>query len=119
MKPKPWEREPHYRIFYTEGLLCYTIRHPEFKHWCGYVVSPKPLPVKSGDWQYPDVDVHGGCTYYEQDDELGGWVVGFDCAHAGDLSPGLTMSMPEDKYRDMEFVMGECRHLAHQIKELV
>lgn len=48
------------------------------------------------------------------------WWLGFDCAHAGDISPGYarysrSFADREDSYRDIAYVEGECRSLAKQI----
>lgn len=65
--------------------------------------------------------VHGGLTFSQ-----GAWF-GFDCAHAGDLSPGLNatlrgMGMERESslrlgnvYRDEAYVIGECERLAKQL----
>jgi hypothetical protein len=63
--------------------------------------------------------------------------IGFDCAHAGDLSPKMEADMeriyaakgetrfkpphsylPKDTYKTIEYVQGECRELAKQLKEI-
>ncbi len=86
------------------------------------------------------LDVHGGITfsdeyresdsgdpstgiYYlpEEDEEVDIWWFGFDCAHAGDLSPGMMYHMPaflgleEGVYRTVEYVQKEIQGLAKQL----
>lgn len=66
-----------------------------------------------------------------EDDNV--WWLGFDCAHAGDISPAfdhltklsqLKTAMvtdsrwPADEYRDMAYVTRECEDLAKQLVEL-
>jgi hypothetical protein len=61
------------------------------------------------------------------------WWLGFDCAHSGDMSPGLryegrSIAWPTDlrsrgnrvgeTYRTLDYVKGECRSLARQLKEI-
>ncbi len=69
-------------------------------------------------------DVHGGLTWAS--DHAGGpshkdkgyWWFGFDCAHAGDLSPSMDASKfgQEDYiYRDLAYAKEECRDLARQL----
>lgn len=54
---------------------------------------------------------HGGLTYGRD-----GWL-GFDCGHAGDLTPCMTFFAGEDKYRDMLYVTAQCERLAEQLSE--
>ena len=59
------------------------------------------------------------------------WWFGFDCAHFGDLMPGLRAVLAEmrskvplvppgmdEVYRDMDYVMAECAGLAQQLKQI-
>lgn len=47
------------------------------------------------------------------------WWFGFDCAHSGDVSPGMSreyrMNIPGDTYRNVAYVREECRSLAEQL----
>lgn len=68
-----------------------------------------------------DTAAHGGVTYSEPTD-LDRWRIGFDCAHAYDLTPHSFMvlraaSVPlreDDVYRSLEFVQSVLHRLAHQ-----
>ena len=64
--------------------------------------------------------VHGGITYCAdrepKQEPDGNWWLGFDCAHSGDLSPGLGFSFSGDIYRDIEYVKAECEALAQQLR---
>jgi len=78
--------------------------------------------------QYP-IDIlvrcHGGLTYSGSGNQFGddraSWWFGFDCSHAGDLTPGLRehrldMGMPsvfdDEKCRDFEYVKEAARKAA-------
>ena len=73
--------------------------------------------VKPGDTSLDlvlAVDVHGGLTYSRANKD-GGWVLGFDCAHAGDArTPDDTNGI----WRDAAFVAAECRSMADQVQAL-
>ena len=75
----------------------------------------------------PDVvfQVHGGLTYSSKKagdgTGLEGWWFGFDCGHAGDLSPGLSKYHdpgPNETYRTIEYVRNEAKSLAAQLAAL-
>lgn len=65
------------------------------------------------------VRVHGGLTFADQfhdqsaDDPR--WWFGFDCAHAGDLTPASPASLRLGVYRDWEYVKAQCARLAAQL----
>ena len=84
------------------------------------------------------LDAHGGLNFSgfcsEYGDESKGvchapgpgetdrvWWFGFDCAHLYDVSPGRLSPPhrnprnPDGIYRDLFYVEGECRNLAHQL----
>ena len=65
----------------------------------GYVIIPKGHELHGKHYDDINVDVHGGLTYSDKltediasmffpkddlKDDIGGWLVGFDCAHYGD-----------------------------------
>lgn len=69
--------------------------------------------------------VHGGLTYAggklpTADEPDGNWWFGFDCAHAGDLAPGLLEygRYDGDIYRDQQYVVAECQSLAAQLTKI-
>lgn len=56
------------------------------------------------------------------------WWLGFDCAHAGDYGPydakraeagGIWALIPDDQYRTLSYVKGECAALATQLASAV
>lgn len=66
------------------------------------------------------IDVHGGLTYADdaapRRDADGMWWFGFDCAHAGDLSPRMFERYGDNGiYRDMAYAERETRSLARQL----
>ena len=80
--------------------------------------------------------VHGGITYsrechgkicHKTDNGDHVWWFGFDCAHAGDKTHFTKKSLEiesafsdlhkTDVYRDVNYVMGECKSLAKQLKQ--
>jgi hypothetical protein len=84
---------------------------------CGYVVitSDNKLYGLDYDHLYSQIDthVHGGLTYSDEGEN--GWVIGFDCAHAGDLCPAFPYY--DGVYRTKEFVISECEKLAEAISK--
>lgn len=134
----PWDYEPD-RIEWKSptGLDCLMVRHPSLLHWCGYVGVPVTNKHFGSFYDDVAVDIHGGLTYSDRCrghicHETGGgdhvWWLGFDCAHAGDLSPGMLRFKFElntagtglferngDIYRDSVFVKRECENLAAQL----
>lgn len=66
--------------------------------------------------------VHGGLTWAGKFEDRKGfnpdlWYFGFDCAHAGDLSPGAGFSFSGSVYRDADFVLKEVFSLADQLRD--
>ena len=102
-------------------MKCYLQRHNKMKHLCGYVVLTEDNKFWYKDYDRVSVQVHGGLTY-AGDGENGTWVLGFDCAHSGDLVPSfqdnrLNLNYLNDVYRDKEYVISECESLAEQLSE--
>ena len=148
----PWQNEPD-KLQWTDqqtGLPC-LIKRNRMGALCGYVGVSEGHPWFGKDYDYdmePYPDVHGGITYGDlcEDDapEAIGichvpapgepdrvWWLGFDCAHSGDLIPGLEWTHREveakmreeghivdsqwrDVYRDVAYVRHECEGLARQ-----
>lgn len=90
---------------------------------CGYVLIPEGHPWNGKDYDdLTDVHVHGGLTYCAKADghagleSKGGWIIGFDCAHAGDLIPLIGALSAIDEYKDEDYVRGEIKRLTLQAK---
>lgn len=136
---EPWENEPDEHTDEHAGLAIAVKRCRNLKHLCGYVGLPEGHRYFGCSHKQIPIDVHGGLTYSEHDDD-GLWWVGFDCAHAGDLVPG-TCSNPLDDlivdfateaerdglvgqitgpgatYRSFEWVLAETLRLAGALAE--
>ena len=139
-----WVEEPDEVIFYYKEVRCKIIRCRAYEtdfsmfggHLCGYVIVPHNHPWFGKSWDNLSADVHGGLTYYRE--EGSDWVIGFDCAHSGDLSPSiesfkrkyqddfireLKQRFPQSKhlfkvtYRNIAFVEAECKSLVDQMLE--
>ncbi len=134
-----WRGEPD-KVQWTDpatGLACLAKRNPNFGNWCGYVgIGPDHPWHGKGYGDLPDggPSVHGGLTYASKCEEgpaeetichvpAAGepdhlWWFGFDCAHGGDLTPGMPSLLTfglGDVYRPLPYVRSECARLAAQI----
>ena len=132
MTEKPWENEPDELYFVEHGLPCQILRIKPLGHLCGYIGVPPGHRMHgyrySGYEALPDLRVHGGLTYSNskpQTDfqrEYPGYTwFGFDCAHLGDIVPGMLEvhgRYSEGTYKTIRFVEMELRDLARQIKEV-
>jgi hypothetical protein len=150
----PWHAEPDRAEWEHAGLPCLAVRHSRSGHWCGYAAVPPshPLHGQPYDAEAVTVDVHGGLTYADRchghichvpkpgaPDDV--WWFGFDCAHAGDVSPsyvnqrvGQGYPWPEapydhaaavaadrfdvERYRTLDYVRAETNRLAEQLAAL-
>lgn len=134
IQERPWEDEPDTASWVDDvtGYKCTIWRHPTIGHLCGYVAIPKGHPLHGQGYDDINhfVEVHGGLTYCDEDKETGEWVVGFDCSHAGDFSPKLSLTLLKytdsdaemmdyrirsEVYRDWAYVDGQVRELARQL----
>ncbi len=97
-------------------------KHPDTMPGIGEVIS--------------NISIHGGLTYagFWPDKVPDLWFFGFDCAHAGDLCPGLMATLKRihideritlreefllgDTYRTIDYVKAECASLAAQLKAI-
>ena len=150
---RPWENEPNRVEFKYKGYHCLINRvnhrpaeNPKdwLGHLCGYVALPKGHPFHGKPTEEIDVEVHGGLTYARKcegeichvpkdgEDDNVFWI-GFDCAHFGDLIPGIyEMRQPggilhdihmaygersHEKYKSIAFVKNEIRNLVKQLEK--
>jgi len=90
-EPGEWDNELDRYEWTTEAGLPGLIVRNSFGALCGYVAVPAGHAQHGRKYQdIPDVDVHGGLTYSGSAGEPDNvWWFGFDCAHSGDLAPGL------------------------------
>lgn len=98
------------------------IRRNNSLAFCGYVVITSDNKLFGLDYDSiyskVNISVHGGLTY--SDEGEGGWIIGFDCSHSGDLCPSFLQYgriLDGDIYRTKEFVISECESLADSISE--
>lgn len=109
-----WEMEPDEALFVSHGYWCEVKRHSELGHLCGYVYMGAHHPLASE--AEPDLAVHGGITFNN------GTKMGFDCGHAGDMSPfirthfGYSNPGYSEVYRNMAFVKAQLDNLAAQLR---
>ena len=127
------EQEGNYKKFDYKEYECLILRPRPFLsgHLCGYVKlkeTDKNYNLAKKDAYDLDYEVHGGITFGGTPTIRGlpvketGYWIGFDCAHAFDLQPMNNiiyeeLSLPNEIYRDMEYVVQECRNLVDQILE--
>lgn len=131
MIEKPWLTEPNEVKWVDQatGLICLILRAGEMGHLCGYVRIPRhhTLYLKSRRIKAEQhIQVHGGITFTGEMRRQGGgkrpgrWI-GFDCAHAWDLVPGLLRHRgisAENAYRDIAYVTNQVERMARQVKSM-
>lgn len=136
-----WIDEPDYMEFTHDGIDCKILRNPELGNFCGYCKIPEGHQDFGKDYDDNPCDAYCGLTYSDQEED--GYWIGFDCAHAGDIVPGLEKSIEEARaahdgelkeckelfpnvfkdyifqstYKNIDFVKAECIKIAKQIKE--
>ena len=116
------------------GLPAVILLVNDGSHHCGYVALPADLADKDfigyGSGECVDISVHGGVTYQDAlpqlEDKI---VIGFDCAHWGDLmkcpekykGTGMeNMSMySEGVWRDEQYCIDECESMAKQLMAML
>lgn len=124
---EPWNHEPDGLWFTTVyGYAALIVRHPYFKHLCGYMGVPPGHPWYGLNYDADALDctVHGGVTYTDKEPpkypdcpltDAGLWWLGFDCAHCGDYMPGLNARIgPYETYRTLDYVQTQLEGLAEQ-----
>jgi len=105
---------------WTNSLKCF-IQRNSLGAWCGYTTIPKSFPIDFDDEIH--LNCHGGVTYQSQD-QNGDLVVGFDCAHVGDLVPKIMefnsgFMFQRDTYRDKQYVIDEVNSMVEQVLQIV
>jgi len=97
---------------------CIIRRNTRGGHLCGYVTLTPDNDFFGKDYDNIPVHCHGGLTYAS--DEGDKWVIGFDCAHYGDLQPfwsNQEIYGSNGTYKDMDYVSKECESICEQISE--
>lgn len=139
---KPVPNEPDFVKGWLHGMAYRIVRHPDMGHLCGYVKLPKGHPLlkaaKAGGYGMKGwgsrqkygrkehgydakalrcLSVHGGLTWSGHLPTRrgeGGYWLGFDCAHYGDLVPSLDDKL-DGTYRTIEYVRKELDCLIQQV----
>lgn len=141
-----WMEEPDEVYFDYKGMQC-RIKRNSLGALCGYVMIPKKHSLYNKDDEHLGIQVHGGITYQNFDDEGKYWI-GFDCVHSGDLKPRFEIieknikdekdpelkqiyeltekfkkMLPDSElwkitYKNISFVTKECKHMVDQILEM-
>jgi hypothetical protein len=128
-----WTTEPNRKhwIDPTTRLDCLIVRN-RIGALCGYVGVPNTHPWYGMHYDAVDAYCHGGLTFsskcnahvrHDANTETVAnadvWWLGFDCAHSGDLCPGMPpyLLFLDGIYRNIAYVENECRNLALQIQE--
>lgn len=119
-----WDNEPDRVDFIHSGFSCFILRNT-LGSWCGYVGVPETHSCFGKDYDNVDVDIHGGLTYSAKcyghichtpkagmPDKV--WWLGFDTAHAWDISPGLNINS-DGTYKNMNYAITETKKLADQL----
>lgn len=136
----PWQDEPDLVEWRHGGMACLMVRGPSGS-WCGYVGLPGSHPAFGKHYdKVPEESAHGGLTFSGtcrgdichvagpgEPEHV--WWLGFDCAHSGDLSPGMNAhlrayrlelpNLPEpfrEKYRTLAYVKTRVEMLADELK---
>lgn len=132
--PGAWNEEPD-KVQWIDpktDLDCLAVRNPSLGNWCGYVGVAPGHRMHGVEYDGVDAEVHGGLTFSgpcREGSEFGIchvpepgrhsdiWWLGFDCAHYGDLSPGMKELgfCSGEQYRQLGYVKSECESLAAQI----
>ena len=129
----PWKQEPDRVEFAHAGLKCLVLRLHGPGNLNGYVGVKAGRPAYGQTESYEDgavltgVSVHGDLTFTGMGEGSprrpdGYWWLGFDTGHYQDFSPGTGQRIAHvddsTAYRDLAYVMGECRSLAEQLAAL-
>jgi hypothetical protein len=137
-KRGPWDSEPDkvQWLDETTGLPCLIVRGP-VGSLCGYVGVSPSHPFFGKDYDDVSADAHGGLTFaggcmkdgqeasrvchqVEAGEPDNVWWFGFDCAHSGDLCPGMSWFDGyfgrSDTYKDFDWVRAEVQQLAKQLR---
>lgn len=131
----PWDNEPDATAWTdpATGLKCLIMKNEWNKTLCGYVRIMKGHRLyKANQRRLSNLEVHGGVTFnrkmqHRRYMKRGYWI-GFDCAHLGDLCPGMVAMTSSfgleaftggmdfgETYRDGAYVRAQINFLAFQL----
>lgn len=139
--PGPWQTEPDRVEFKHAGFDCLLNRN-QMGAWCGYVGLPATHPLYKTHYQeVENLSGYGGLTFGalcggeichvgDVPGEALYWL-GFDCAHYGDLVPGMILcdekihqqfGFPrrdrECVYRDVHYAREQTKLLAEELQNI-
>lgn len=147
-----WLDEPDVVKFEYKGIKCeihrcvkreiYAKEEAYFGgHLCGYIFVPKGHPLYEKEMFDIDLDCWRGVSFTHP--SLEGWMIGFDCAHSGDLVPTtehMRNTRPELKrikemfpppegyencplfhptYKNIDFCIKQCKSMAKQAAKMM
>ena len=112
--------------FKYRGFRCLIKRHKRLGHLCGYIELPKHHNLYGRDYgeieetyDY-ELPAHGGLTFSGKLIDEDGYLIGFDCAHAGDYIPLDPLSSQlnlGETYRTMRYVEDILKEMVDFITE--
>lgn len=95
------------KVSYEPGHVKINIFKPNYNRYFGYVVIPEDNPFYGVDYHplKSFIRVSGRLSYSGRIDDIGGYVIGFNCDHACD-DPHIQIE---------EYTLNECKRLARQL----
>lgn len=111
-----WVLEGDEVSFVYEEYPCFIHRDTKGGFLYGFVeVKSDNVFYGFTDLENCPIKVHGGitCSMKSKRPPFTRWLIGFDCAHDGDLAPDLEFT--SGTYRNIEFVTDELHKMVHQI----
>jgi hypothetical protein len=111
-----WLKEYDFVYFIYKDMECHIMRN-RFGTWCGYVMLSLDHPwtkIKNPTFNL-ESGVHGGITYARED--LGRYIVGFDCAHGGDLVPATQSILKDSREKLKKFMTKETSEVFSKVTE--
>jgi len=119
---KPWLNEPDIENFVYQGYEC-LLKRNMLGCWLGYVHIPASS-VWAQQQNFMLLDVHGGITYANLlPDQEDIFVLGFDCAHLGDIMPYAAEQgffdphASTSTYKTIDYARDALKHMVDQIHD--
>jgi len=117
----PWDTEPDFAVIEHAGFTGF-VKRAWTGGLCGYVALPPNHPWHGKDYSDVSADCHGQLTFAERMGPY--WCLGFDCGHAGDVTPMMVALMPgmcraDWVYRDFAYVREQVKGLCQQAADVM
>lgn len=95
------------KVSYEPGKVKINIFKPNYHRYFGYVVIPEDNPFYGVDYNPLKSFIHvsGGLSYSGRIDDIGEYVLGFDCDHTWN-DPNIQIE---------EYALNECKRLANNL----